>query len=138
MALTGRLHPLLVHFPIALILIAAVAELVSATTRFPAWHVVAVANVRAGAAFAIASASAGWLLASSRIVEASPVLEWHRWLGLMAALAAVAAALATGEIDRSPKRLWLYRIALFLAAACVAVAGHFGAALVWGADFLRP
>jgi uncharacterized membrane protein len=58
MALTGRLHPLLVHFPIALMLIAAVAELVSVTTRFPEWHMVAVANVRAGAAFAVASAGA--------------------------------------------------------------------------------
>jgi uncharacterized membrane protein len=138
MALTGRLHPLLVHFPIALILIAAIAELVSVTTRFPEWHTVAVANVRAGAAFAVASAAAGWLLASSRIVEASPGLEWHRWLGVMAALAAVAAALTTGEIDRPPRQLWLYRIALFSAAAGVAVAGHFGAVLVWGADFLRP
>jgi uncharacterized membrane protein len=138
MALTGRLHPLLVHFPIALILIAAIAEVVSVTTRFPEWHTIAVANVRAGAAFAIASTGAGWLLASSRIVEASPTLEWHRWLGVMAALAAVAAALTTGEVNRPPRQLWLYRIALFSAAACVAVAGHFGAVLVWGADFLRP
>jgi len=138
MTLTGRLHPLLVHFPIALILIAAVAELVSVATRFPAWHAVAVANVRAGAAFAVASAGAGWLLASSRIVEASPALEWHRWLGLMAAFAALGAALTTVENDRTPRRLWVYRIALFSAAACVAVAGHFGAVLVWGADFLRP
>jgi hypothetical protein len=37
-----------------------------------------------------------------------------------------------------PRRLWMYRIALFSAAACVAVAGHFGAALVSGADFVRP
>ena len=138
MALTGRLHPLLAHFPIALILIAAVAELVSVTTRFPEWHMVAVANVRAGAAFAVASAGAGWLLASSRIVEASPALEWHRWLGLLAAFAALGAALTTIENDQPPRRLWMYRIALFSAAACVAVAGHFGAALVWGADFLRP
>ena len=138
MALTGRLHPLLVHFPIALILIAAIAELVAVTTRLPEWRTVAVANVRAGAAFAVASAGAGWLLASSRIVEASAALERHRWLGLMAALAAVAAALTTGNIDWSPRRLWLYRIALFSAAAFVAVAGHFGAVLVWGADFLRP
>jgi len=127
-----------VHFPIALVLIAAIAELVSVTIRFPGWHTVAVANIRAGAVFAVASAGAGWLLASSRIVEASPDLEWHRWLGLMAALAAVAAALTTGEIDRLPRRPWLYRIALFSAATSVAVAGHFGAVLVWGADFLRP
>jgi uncharacterized membrane protein len=138
MALTGRLHPLLVHFPIALVLIAAVAELVALTTRFPKWRMVAVANVRVGAAFAVASAGAGWLLASSRIVEASPSLEWHRWLGLAAAVATVAAALATNETDRTQRRLGLYRIALFWAAALVAVAGHFGAVLVWGADFLRP
>ena len=137
MALTGRFHPLLVHFPIALVLIAAVAELVFLTTEFPEWHTVAVANIRAGAAFGVASAGAGWILASSRIVEASPTLEWHRWLGLTAALAALAAALSTGTINR-PRRLRLYRIALFLAAALVAVAGHFGALLVWGADFLRP
>jgi uncharacterized membrane protein len=138
MALTGRFHPLLVHFPIALVLIAAIAELVAVTTRWPGWHMVAVTNVRAGAVFAVAAAGAGWLLASSRIVEASAALEWHRWLGLMAALAAVAAALTTGDINRPPRRLWLYRTALFSAAACVAVAGHFGAVLVWGADFLRP
>jgi uncharacterized membrane protein len=138
MALIGRFHPLLVHFPIALVLIAAVAELVSLTTQFPEWHMVAVANIRAGAAFAVASAGAGWILASSRIVEASATLEWHRWLGLAAAVATVAAALATSEPDRTPKPRGLYRIALFWAAALVAVAGHFGAALVWGADFLRP
>src|SRR5258708_37529453 len=138
MALIGRFHPLLVHFPIALVLIAAVAELVSLTTRFPEWHMVAVANIRAGAACAVASAGAGWILGSSRIVQASSSLESHRWLGVMAALGAVMAALATGEIDRPPRRLWLYRIALFSAAGLVAVAGHFGAVLVWGAAFLRP
>ena len=47
----GRLHPLLVRFPIALILVAAVAELVAMATRMPEWRAVAVANVRAGAAF---------------------------------------------------------------------------------------
>jgi uncharacterized membrane protein len=138
MALTGRLHPLIVHFPIALILVAAIAELVSVTTRFPEWRTVAIANVRAGAGFAVASAGAGWFLASSRLVEASPALEWHRWLGLAAAVAAIAAALATSDMGRPPRRLWLYRVALFWAAALVAVAGHFGAVLVWGADFLRP
>src|SRR5258706_8304094 len=138
MALIGRLHPLLVHFPIALILIAAFAELVAVTTQFPEWHVVAVANVRAGATFAMVTVGAGWLLASSRIVEASRALEWHRWLGVLTAVAAIAAALTTGDIDDRPGRQRRYRVALFLAAALVSVAGHLGAVLVWGADFLLP
>src|SRR5712691_4342442 len=137
MALMGRLHPLLVHFPIALILIAAVAELAAMATRLPEWRAVAVANVRAGAVFAAGSAAAGWLLASSRIVEASPSLEWHRWLGTYAAIVAMGAALTTGRIVDNPSSrvTWVYRVAVFCAAGLVGVAGHFGAVLVWGADF---
>jgi uncharacterized membrane protein len=139
MALMGRLHPLLVHFPIALILIAAVAELVAMGTHLPKWRAIAVVNLRSGAVFAAGSAVAGWLLASSRIVEASPSLEWHRWLGTCAAIAAIGAALTTASIHRgSPRLMWVYRGVLFGAAGLVGVAGHFGAVLVWGADFLRP
>jgi len=64
-------------------------------------------------------------------------LEYHRWLGVTAAIAAIIAALTIGEMDDRPSRQWRYRVALFSAAALVAVAGHFGAVLVWGADFLR-
>jgi uncharacterized membrane protein len=69
MALTGRLHPLLAHFPIALVLIAAIAEHVSPMTRFPEWHTVAVATIRAGAASSGASADAvGVLLVWGAVV----------------------------------------------------------------------
>ncbi len=137
--LTGRLHPLLVHFPIGLVLIAAAAELVATLTSSSAWRVVAIANVRAGATFAVVAAIAGWLLARGPGVEASATLEWHRWLGTMAAMAAVAAALATAGADApSTVPRSIYRVALLGAAACVAVTGHLGGILVWGADFLRP
>jgi len=138
MALTGRLHPLLVHFPIALLLIAALAEVVSLAARSPGWHLVAIANVRAGSAFAVASAAAGWLLASSRMVEVSPTLDSHRWLGLIATVAAIATALSTIGVDEKPGRRRWYRIVLLWTAVLIVAAGHFGAVLVWGADFLRP
>ena len=138
MALIGRLHPVLVHFPIGLVLIAAVAEVVAMTTGLWDWRAVAVANVRAGAVFAIGAAIAGWRLASRTGMEATSSLEWHRWLGTIAAVAVVGAALTTaGARDRSPFALWVYRITLLLAAALVAVTGHLGGLLVWGADFLR-
>lgn len=139
MTLVGRLHPLLVHFPIGLVLIAAVAEVVAMTTGLWDWRAVAVANVRAGAVFAIGAAIAGWRLASSPGMETTPSLEWHRWLGTIAAVAVFGAALATAGVrGRSPLALWVYRITLFWAAALVAVTGHLGGLLVWGADFLRP
>ena len=140
MALIGRLHPLLVHFPIGLVLVAAVAEVAAMTTGLWHWRAVAVANVRVGAVFGIGAAIAGWLLASSPGLAAMSSLEWHRWLGTIAAVAVFGAALTTAGArgGRSPLALWVYRITLFWAAVLVAVTGHLGGLLVWGADFLRP
>jgi len=138
MALVGRLHPLIVHFPIALVMVAALGELATIGTGDRRWRVVSVVNVRAGAVFALAALIAGWRLASAPDFEPSPLLEWHRWLGVVAALLTVVAAVATSRVERGPLRhLWTYWIALFSAAAVVAATGHLGGLLVWGADFLR-
>jgi uncharacterized membrane protein len=139
MAFIGRLHPLLIHFPIALVIAAALAEIAAIVTRKGDWRTVAVGNVRAGAVFALVATIAGWRLALSPEMELSPLLEWHRWLGTAATVAALAAALTTGGVHRqSALRVRIYRIALFAAGTLVAVAGHFGGLLVWGANFLRP
>jgi uncharacterized membrane protein len=138
MALVGRLHPLLVHFPIALVMVAAAAEGAAIATGDRRWRTVAVVNVRAGAAFAVLAVIAGWRLASAPGVELTPLLEWHRWLGATAAVSMAAAAMATLRSERWPRHhLWIYRTALFCAASFVAVTGHSGGLLVWGADFLR-
>ena len=85
------------------------------------------------------TAVAGWALASSHIVEASRLLAWHGWIGAAAAVGAIGAAvLSTAAGERTRRRLLAYRAALFVAAALVAIAGHLGGTLVWGADFLRP
>jgi uncharacterized membrane protein len=137
MALIGRLHPLVVHFPIALVMVAAAAEAAVMLTAGGRWRTVAVVNVRAGAAFAFAAVIAGWRLASAPGIESTPLLEWHRWLGVIAAVWTAAAATATWFAERGSTRgLWIYRVALFLATACVAVTGHLGGLLVWGQEFL--
>jgi uncharacterized membrane protein len=138
MTLLARLHPLLVHFPIALVIFAVGGEAVATLTGNRRWRSVAVANVRAGAAFAVIAAIAGWRLASASGVDASSILEWHRWLGTIGTVATVAAAVATARADGPPiAGLWTYRIALVGAASLVAATGHLGALLVWGADFLH-
>jgi uncharacterized membrane protein len=138
MTFIGRLHPLLVHFPIGLVLIAAAVEAVAMMTNLPGWRTVAIVNVRAGAVFSIAAAIAGWRLASSGAIDATSSLEWHRWVGTIAAVAVLGSALATAGADgRSRFGLWVYRTTLFWAAALVAITGHLGGLLVWGKDFLR-
>src|SRR5215468_3592670 len=100
MAFIGRLHPLLIHFPIALVIAAALAEAAAMVTADERWRTVAVGNVRAGAVFALLAAFAGWRLALAPEMEGSPLLEWHRWLGTVAAGAALAAGLARGGVRR--------------------------------------
>jgi len=139
MALIGRLHPVLVHFPIALIVAAFGCELVSLPTRAREWHVAAVANLRIGAVFAVGSTIAGWIFASSPMVDMSPSLEWHRWVGACATLAAVGAVVSAhmSAGSSSSRSIWIYRAALVTAAALVGVTGHLGGVLVWGAHFFR-
>ena len=76
-------------------------------------------------------------LASSAGIEPTSSLERHRWLGTIASIAVVGAALTIASArDRSPFALWVYRIALFWSAALVAVTSHLRGLLVWGADFV--
>lgn len=77
MLLVGKLHPLLVHFPIGLVLAAAGSELVAMWTRRQSWRAVAVANLLAGAAFSALTLLAGWVLASA---SRQPSRRWaRRW-----------------------------------------------------------
>ena len=139
MTLLGRIHPLVIHFPIALVLVAALAELIATVTGRLYWRTVAVANLRAGAAFGVIAAIAGWFLPRVLGLDSTALLEWHRWIGTLAALLIVVAALGSGGADRrSPMAFGLYRLTLFAAAALVAVTGHLGGTLVWGPDLLRP
>jgi uncharacterized membrane protein len=138
MALIGRLHPLLVHFPIALILLAAAAEVFAVAMAARPWHVVAIACLRVGAISAVVAAAAGWLMARMPGVDPSATLEWHRWLGTLTAATAVMAVMVTTAGERPMATRWIQWMALLAAALCVAATGHLGGTLVWGADFLRP
>src|SRR5437763_17072907 len=107
MSFIGKFHPLLVHFPIALVLAAAAAELVVLATRRQAWRTVAVANIRAGAALGVVTAITGWLFAASPLIDASPSLEWHRWVGMAGAAGASGAGRPASPLAVSARRAGL-------------------------------
>ncbi|GAA5117460.1 hypothetical protein GCM10023212_06280 [Luteolibacter yonseiensis] len=128
----GKYHLMVLHFPIAFLLAAMVVHwyaLVtgrgSATVAVLLWF---------GTFGAIAAAALGWMYAYDSVYfgDDEQILLWHRWLGTGTAVVSVVVALARKRLG--PKAL---AFALTICAGLVAAAAHFGASLVYGADFLK-
>ena len=125
----GNFHPSLVHFPIAMLLGAAVAEalllwtgreLFGQSARFCLWI---------GALSAPPTAVLGWFFGGCALADDNWVLTVHRWMGTLTAAWAVA-LLSLRERAGGTS----YRPALFLGALLASVTGFFGGALVYGLD----
>jgi uncharacterized membrane protein len=132
----GPFHVVAVHFPIALLIAAAVAELWAFCHGFwlpaPAVHFC----VRFGAAAALAAAALGWLHASNGHGASLPqTLALHRWIGSATALWSVGTALLSHWDERRGVRSPWFRACLLIGALLVAVVGHLGGILVHGEDF---
>src|SRR5579863_6154391 len=129
----GPFHLVVVHFPIALLIAAAVAEFWSiiVRSRVPAPSVRFC--VLLGAVSAMAAASFGWIhAANGHGLGAPQILGLHRLIGTTAAGWAVAALFISERDERCGVRSLWFRIWLFLGALLVAAAGHFGGTLVHG------
>lgn len=126
-ALLGRLHPLVVHFPIALLILAGVAEAL-ARPGDARWRPRARFLLALGAPWAALAAWLGWLAAQeSHYPTLTEVLWRHRWLGVStAAVALLALALAPRQRAVDLRRDRLYRWLLFAVVVLVVLAGHHG------------
>lgn len=133
--LAGRLHPLLVHFPIALLLAAAALELLAGRVPSPRVARSAAAGLlAAGTWAALAAVLTGLRLAREGGYDPS-LLSRHRWLGLAVAAVAVTAVVAKKRLPEAQARRALVPGSVLLVVLIVA-AGHDGGALAHGAAFL--
>ena len=120
----GRLHPLVVHLPIGILLLAAVLEFwpggIAVRTRRLTWGL--------GAASALAAVGIGWVLAETG--GYGDEVFAHRWLGVgVAVLAVVGFALsARGGLAA--------KLAAVTTAVVLGLAGHAGGNLTHGEDYL--
>lgn len=137
--LFGRLHPLVLHFPIALLLLAAAVEAVRCFRVDPSLGRLTVLLLALGAVGALATAGTGWVFAheSHPEPELRATLLWHRWLGVTTTiLSALAwAAARRWADDTRPGFRRLRRFTVWLTAGVLVVTAHLGALLVWGADY---
>jgi YHS domain-containing protein/uncharacterized membrane protein len=126
----GRLHPLLVHLPIGLIILLATLEGLSRLTRFR------LANSNAGYILALAvptsicTAICGWLLSWGGGYQ-DQLLQWHKWSGVgTAAICLLTAVFYLLNLKKA------YRVSLFGSLALLTIASHFGGSLTHGSDYL--
>lgn len=141
----GRLHLVALHFPVVLVLVAFVVALRAA--EFPLVRrllpevprPLCTATVAFAALSAALSALAGWLLAQSGSHDRE-LLQLHLWTGSgVAAAAMLAWTLQISVAPESAGRRMLDRfavVALTAAALLLGPAGHAGAGLTHGEDFL--
>ena len=133
----GRLHPLAVHFPLGLLLFAAILELVTinnfSSLLRPGINLLVITGVIAS----IFSAVLGLLL-SREGDYGKDLLGLHQWVGIATVLLGVITWFLLNRILVAKKNTLIkyYRCILFFCAAGLSVTGHFGASLTHGKDYL--
>lgn len=127
----GRLHPLIVHFPIAFFPAALFTAVVG--RRRPAFAAPVQFLVVAGGIFAPIAAGAGWL--AGMTADPEPVLTYHRWLGVTMGVVGLGLGLWAW------RRPWEDRgagmiLALTLMTIAIVVQGFLGASVTHGMDHM--
>jgi uncharacterized membrane protein len=133
----GRLHPMVVHFPLGLILFAAILELFT-IGRFnsklrPGIKICLITGV----IMSVISAAFGWLLASGE-EYAGNTLTVHQWSGISTAVLGALVLLLLFRLHKNQRAttVSVYRTMLFITAIGIALTGHFGASLTHGDEYL--
>ena len=134
----GKFHPVSTHFPVALMLVAVLAEAIGWWTGRENWMQTVRFLVVLAALGGVAAAGLGWMNAYFSSYDRAPgaLLWWHRWLGSVASVWAVICAglaclgpCAEGSLERRR-----FRGALLVGAALVSASGFLGSALIFGLE----
>ncbi len=132
--LLGRLHPVLVHLPIACLMLAALAELL-VLLRGERWKPATAFLVLAGTLGAAGAIASGVTLEGNQDPH---LLERHELLGWLTLTGALIASGMIVAMRWVSLRRWPLFAVLVITAGLVAWTGHVGGAMVWGADWLSP
>lgn len=133
----GRLHPLMVHFPVGLLIFAALLEFFTLknfnSTLRPGINMLIIAGVATSAL----SVAFGLLLAEDGDYG-EQLLFLHQWIGIATFILSLLSwyQLRSAENGNNAFKVKSYRLLLLLTAVGISVAGHYGASLTHGKDYL--
>lgn len=125
----GRFHPVLVHLPIGILLIAAVFYALSLREQYKALQQATTIALLLGMLSAAGSCISGYLLSISGDYEADMV-STHKWMGF----AVAAVAIVSYFLYTRKKNAVKWTIGLM--TALIFITGHSGGSITHGADYL--
>jgi mono/diheme cytochrome c family protein/uncharacterized membrane protein len=132
----GSFHPPAVHFPIALLAAAALAELLRFGTGNPVFDSITRYCIWLGTLMAVLAGTLGWCAGGFHPGEDQQLLATHRWLGTATVTCAGLLLVLCEWANRRDNR-WarvVFRITLLVVALLVSATGYLGGAMVFGPD----
>ncbi len=127
---TGRLHPLLVHLPIGILLLALLFELLGRREQNRALQTAIPFVLLTGAIAAVFSCLSGWLLSQNGDYE-NELASRHQWSGIVVAILSISAYWLKA---RQRKTTYFFLSMLLLPG--ILLTGHWGITLTHGEGYL--
>jgi len=136
----GNFHPILLHFPIALVVMTAVAEILAQKSKSSIFSQAARFMIIAAAITATPTALLGWAFSYSMTYEGLSIafFWWHRFLGIATAVLAIFTAILKELEVRGKMRKKFYVISLILLLICTTATGFLGGELSFNPFHLLP
>ncbi len=131
----GSFHPVFVHLPIGILLLALVAEWLSRKEKYAALRAALPLMFGAGAVTAVISCVTGYLLSQSGEYD-ELVLDRHKWLGIATAVVsslAYAFCRHAAAAKLNAKLFGFFSLVLFV---LITITGHLGGSLTHGSGYL--
>lgn len=124
----GAFHPLLVHLPIGILLLAVLFQLLAQRDKSQSLSSAVSIALLVGMISAIASCISGYFLSGSGDYDEALLFK-HQWFGIALALISVAGYLSDRYKVHNQMLPWLMILLIF-------ITGHFGGSITHGSDYL--
>ncbi|WP_316838594.1 c-type cytochrome domain-containing protein [Pedobacter gandavensis] len=131
----GRMHPMILHFPIVLLMLAMLMEFFrfkEAYLKEPLYQSFTTGLLLSGALLSSVTVIMGLLLSKEEGYSGS-VLQWHKWTGIGLVFMA---SMIYWSRNASWYKVTLARIGAVVTVLCLILAGHYGASLTHGDNFV--
>ena len=128
--ISGRLHPLVVHFPISLLWVGLLLECMAWRKKSDQFHSAIGIILWVGTITAALAVGLGFILINQDEYTGNTITI-HQWSGIVTAI--LSGLTLYAFISKETKS---YRLLLFLTVLGVSFAGHYGAMLTHGEDYL--